>query len=40
MERNCQWFNEWANETMEELTLDVPTRNRFMTTLMTLLRLN
>ena len=40
MERNCKWFNEWANETMEDIHIEQPRTNRFMTTLMTLLRLH
>jgi len=40
MERNCRWFNEWANVIVEDIEVEEPPRNRFMTTLMTLLRLN
>ena len=40
MERNCRWFNEWADSVVEEIRVEEPPRNRFMMTLMTLLRLS
>jgi hypothetical protein len=40
MERNCRWFNEWADSVVEDITVEEPPRSRLTTALMTLLRLN
>ena len=40
MDRNCRWFNEWADDIVEDIQITTPSQNQFMSALMTLLRLN
>jgi len=40
MERNCRWFNDWADNVVEGIKVEEPSRKRLTTALMTILRLN